>query len=108
MLNTAFKIKNGLDRKEESHLVPYKSSIKNKHLNNLKTMDDISTLFNKLDIPNDSRYSKKYFSNKQIINSVCNTLKNKYNYLNKETIEMIEVNLASFIEKLSKDKNKGC
>lgn len=107
MLNTAFKIKNGLDRKEESHLVPYKSSIKNKHLNNLKTMDDISTLFNKLDIPNDSRYSKKYFSNKQIINSVCNTLKNKYNYLNKETIEMIEVNLASFIEKLSKDKNKG-
>nr|AQX83020.1 hypothetical protein [Mammaliicoccus sciuri] len=107
MLNTAFKIKNGLKRKEESDFVPYKQSIKNKNLDNLKIMDNISTIFNNTDISNESKYSKKYFSNKQIINSVCNTLKNKYNYLNKKTIKTIEVNLASFIEKLSKDKNPG-
>lgn len=107
MLNTAFKIKNGLKRKEESDFVPYKQSIKNKNLDNLKIMDNISTIFNNSDISNESKYSKKYFSNKQIINSVCNTLKNKYNYLNKKTIKTIEVNLASFIEKLSKDKNPG-
>src|SRR5699024_9526249 len=75
--------------------------------NNLKTKKDINNIFKKINNQNDNRYSKKYLNNKQIINSVCNTLKNKYNYLNKETIEMIEVNLASFIEKLSKDKNKG-
>src|SRR5699024_5459759 len=41
MLNTAFKIKNGLKRKEESDFVPYKQSIKNKNLDNLKIMDNI-------------------------------------------------------------------
>ncbi|MEB7066318.1 hypothetical protein NEM27_06525 [Mammaliicoccus sciuri] len=107
MLYTAFKIKNGLKRKEESDLIPYKRSIKNKNLDNLKIMDNISTIFNNSNIQNESKCSKKYFSNKQIINSVYNTLKNKYNYLSKKTIETIEFNLASFIEKLSKDKNKG-
>ncbi|MEX5943964.1 hypothetical protein AB6G71_17310 [Mammaliicoccus sciuri] len=107
MLNTAFKIKNGLKRKEESDFVPYKQSIKNKNLDNLKIMDNISTIFNNSNIQNESKYSKKYFSNKQIINSVYNTLKSKYSYLSEKTIETIEFNLASFIEKLSKDKNKG-
>ncbi|PCF76590.1 hypothetical protein [Staphylococcus delphini] len=107
MLNTAIKIKNGLKRKEESDLIPYKRSIKNKNLDNLKIMDNISTIFNNSNIQNESKYSKKYFNNKQIINSVYKTLKNKCNYLSEKNIETIEVNLASFIEKLSKDKNKG-
>ncbi|WP_210138789.1 hypothetical protein [Staphylococcus sp. GDY8P96A-1] len=107
MLNTAFKIKNGIDRKEESDFVPYKQSIKNKNLDNLKIMDNISTIFNNSDIPNESKYSKKYFSNKQIIASVCNTLENKFGLLNKNTTTPIERKVDSFIEKLSKNNNTG-
>nr|ADM43450.1 hypothetical protein [Staphylococcus cohnii] len=107
MLNTAFKIKNGIDRKKESDFVPYKQSIKNKNLDNLKIMDNISTIFNNSDIPNESKYSKKYFSNKQIIASVCNTLENKFGLLNKNTTTPIERKVDSFIEKLSKNNNTG-
>ncbi|PTJ42839.1 hypothetical protein BU012_14880, partial [Mammaliicoccus sciuri] len=107
MLNTAFKIKNGLDRKEESDFVTYKSSIKNKNWETLEIMEDISTTFNKSDIQNKSEYLKKNFSKKQIITSVRITLNNKYGYLSEETIKTIEDKLDSFIDKLSKDNNPG-
>lgn len=107
MLNTGFIIKNGLERKKQSDLVSFKSSIKDENWENIKIMEDISTTFNKSDIPNKSEYSKKNFSKKQIITSVRITLNNKYGYLNKETIKTIEDKLDSFIDKLSKDKNPG-
>ncbi len=107
MLNTAFKIKNGIDRKEESDFVPYKQSIKNKNLDNLKIMDNISTIFNNSDIPNKNDYSKKLFSNKQIVASVCKTLENKFGLLNENTTTSIERKVNSFIEKLSKNNVTG-
>ncbi|MDW3898255.1 hypothetical protein QI304_10685 [Staphylococcus saprophyticus] len=107
MLNAAFTIKSGLERKDYVYSKPFSSSYSHQEWENLNNIADTSILVNmRMNDKNDELF-QIYFTKKQVASSVIQTLLSKFDHIDDD--EEVELNekLNTFIGKLSKDKRRG-
>lgn len=106
MLNTAFKIKNGLERKSYDDPKPFSSSYSQQEWENLKNIADISTqISKKLCDKNDDTF-QRHFTKEQVVSSVVQTLLSKFELIDEDELVELNEKLDTFIGKLSKDKRR--
>lgn len=107
MLNAAFKIKNGLERKSYDDPKPFSSSYSQQEWENLNNIADISTqISKKLCDKNDDTF-QRYFTKEQVVSSVIQTLLSKFDHIDEDKQVELNEKLDTFIGKLSKDKRRG-
>ncbi len=107
MLNTAFTIKNGLERKNYNYSNNYSSSYSHEEWENLNMIADISTQVN-IDLNDkNNEIFQRYFTKEQLISSIIQTLLNRFPDINTDEEKQITANLNSLIGKLSKDNIRG-
>lgn len=107
MLNAAFTIKNGLERKDYVYSKPFSSSYSHQEWENLNNIADTSTLISmRMNDKNDELF-QIHFTKEQVASSVIQTLLSKFDHIDDD--EEVELNekLNTFIGKLSKDKRRG-
>lgn len=107
MLNAAFTIKSGLERKDYVYSKPFSSSYSHQEWENLNNIADISRQMTiKLNDKNDDVF-QRYFTKEQLIASVFQTFFNKFGNIDRNKEVELRKKLDSFIGKLSKDKHRG-
>lgn len=107
MLNIAFTIKNGLERKSDDDPKPFSSSYSHQEWENLNNIADFSTQISKKLCDKKDDAFQRYFTKEQVVSSVIQTLFSKFKHISDN--EEVELNkkLDTFIGKLSKDKRRG-